>query len=405
MQKGKKLLLLCQYFYPEPISSAILPTQLATNLARNGYSVEVLCGYPYEYYNDDPVPVREIYDGVAIKRVRYINLDKNKKIYRAINMLSFVLNTFASLLVHHDYTTCIVYTNPPILPIIARVMNVVFGKEFIYIVYDIYPDLAVLTGYIRASSSLSRIWDAINRSILNAARSVVVIGSEMIPFLRRKTERKIEDKVLVIPNWYQDDIFGAPSDDGCGFCVSQKDNRFVVVYTGNIGILQDVETIKAAILELPRDNLDFVFTGHGRYHEALKNWCSDNKLENVRVYDFLVGGEYKAILYRADCCLVSLREGVEGLSVPSKTYGYLAAGKPVIAIMSKETDIARDLLAFNAGFVIEQGDAKALREALLYLMQDKGFLVTMGANARDLFNTKYKIEIAIDKYIKLIESL
>jgi glycosyltransferase involved in cell wall biosynthesis len=404
MQK-KKLLILCQYFYPEQISSAVLPTQLATKLARHGYSVEVLCGYPYEYYNNYGLPLKEIYDSVAIKRVKYISLDKNKRAYRAINMVSFVLSILASLLVHHNYDICIVYTNPPLLPIIAKMMNALFGKEFVYVVYDIYPDLAIVTGDISVSSSLSRLWDAVNRSVLEAARRIVVIGSEMIPILRKKTKKDIENKILVIPNWYQDNISSCSSDDGPDFGFSERDCRFVVVYTGNMGILQDIETIKAAILELPRDTLDFVFTGHGRYHEKLKKWSFDNKLENVKVLDFLVGEEYKAILHRADCCLVSLRKGVEGLSVPSKTYGYLAAGKPVIAIMGKETDIARDLISFNAGFVVQQGDTKNLKKTIVHLMQNQGLAVTMGAHAKDLFNTKYKMEVAINKYIKLIDSL
>ena len=122
-------------------------------------------------------------------------------------------------------------------------------------------------------------------------------------------------------------------------------------------------------------------------------------------FDFLTGTDFTDLLKIADCYLVSLEKGVEGLSVPSKTYSYLSMGKPIIAIMNQETDIAKDLRRTRSGFSIEQGEKEALAEYILELDSNKQKVKEMGQNSQQLFVEKYTREICTNQYIEMMKNV
>lgn len=115
----RDILFLCQFFYPEYNSSATLPFDTARYLAQSGYSVGALCGYPREYNIGGEVPVRETKDGVSIRRLHYMQLNRRSKLGRLINYFSFTLSVLLHIFEIKDYQAVIVYSNPPVLPIAA----------------------------------------------------------------------------------------------------------------------------------------------------------------------------------------------------------------------------------------------------------------------------------------------
>src|SRR5690606_1263646 len=110
--------------------------------------------------------------------------------------------------------------------------------------------------------------------------------------------------------------------------------------------------------------IQFIFAGHGNKMETLKETVRKEHLENVVVFDFLHGQDFQDALNISDCFIVSLAEGLTGLAVPSKTYSYMMAGKPVISIIGEESDIAKDLKENNAGYSIQVGHSIKMAEAI-----------------------------------------
>jgi len=138
MKKKKDVLFLCQYFYPEYVSSATLPFDTALSLSREGLSVGALCGYPKEYNLLNKVPLKETYENIEIRRLKYIQLKRSNFIGRIINYFSFTLAVMLHFFELQKYKAIIVYSNPPILPFIAALANKFFGTKVIFVSYDIY---------------------------------------------------------------------------------------------------------------------------------------------------------------------------------------------------------------------------------------------------------------------------
>ncbi len=135
----------------------------------------------------------------------------------------------------------------------------------------------------------------------------------------------------------------------------------------------------------------------------LKDIVAKENLTNVLLLDFLHDDDYQEALMLSDCFMVSLIDGLRGLAVPSRTYSYMAAGKPVIAIMESETDIVRDLVKNQAGYSIDVGDVEKLVSAIQKLKGDPKLKTQMGNNIYLLFKRKYTTEKCTQQYVEMMK--
>lgn len=402
----KDVLILCQYFYPEYVSSAVLPTELAEDLVNRGLTVDVLCGYPYEYYDDAKVPVQETYGGVGIRRVRYSRFDKRRPIARLVNYFSLLLSfalQFGELL---KYRCIIVYSNPPILPLLSYYASRWSKTKFVFVAYDIYPDVALEQGIMKQGGLIDRLMRSINQRVYGQASRVVALGTEMRDYMIRTGIGENPDRIKVIPNWYSGNSLETRDIISAEFRQLRERWPFIVLYSGNMGTCQDMDTILECVSDFRnRDDILFVFTGHGNKHSYVSNFVRDGGFKNAKVYGFLLGEDYYDVLNMADICLVSLAKGNEGLGVPSKTYGYLAAGKPVLAIMADETDISRCLKQYGAGGNVKQGDVSGLRTLIMRYLEDRELLRQSSKNAKLLFSELYERAKCTEQYYHMITEL
>lgn len=402
----KDVLILCQYFYPEYVSSATLPTDLAEDLIKKGLSVDVICGVPKEYYDGEKVRKEETYKGIGIYRVNYTERNNKTKIGRIINFFSFFFSILLKIPKMFGYKTIIVYSNPPILPLIPYIISLLTKTKYVFVAYDIYPDNALLLGAISKGSIIEKIMKLINNRVYGTASKIVVLGNEMKNYLVENKIALKPDNLVVIPNWYNDVKLTNIEMKNQEFIKITEDNPFVVLYSGNMGPMQDMTTILNAALKLKENkNVLFIFCGHGSKSEAIKEFIHVNELSNCKLYGFLKGSDYKEVLSISNLALVSLEKGVEGIGVPSKTYGYFAAGKPVIAIMSDETDIASNLKNYNAGTNIQQGDVNSLVKFILEYQNDEQNNNIRAKNSEKIFNELYRREFCTEKYYEIISEL
>lgn len=401
----KDVLILCQYFYPEYVSSATLPTEMAEDMVESGMNVDVICGYPLEYNKQDQVPKKEQYKGIKINRIKYVQLDKKKTINRLINYFSFLLSIFLRWPKMLRYQCIIVYSNPPLLPILPAVLNKLFRKKFIFVSYDIYPDLALLMNAIQENSMIHKLMNLTNRLVYSRASKVIALGEEMKAYMLKRELTKDQDKIEVIPNWYdRNKVDGAPT----AILQLNRSSNFTVLYSGNMGTCQDMDTILecAKLLNIPEHaHISFVLTGHGNKVDEIKQRIVDEHIGNVKMFGFLLGEDYVNTLSSANCFIVSLERGVEGMSVPSKTYSYLAGGRPLLSIMSLDTDISRVITKYNAGYTFEQGQAQKMADKIIYLSQNVELCSLMGKNARRVFEENYERKICTTKYIQCVNSV
>ena len=401
MKKKKDILFLCQFFYPEYISSATLPYDTVQALKNAGFSVGALCGYPQEYSEGGDIPVKEDVDGVHIHRLKYIQMDRKGFLGRLVNYFSFTFMVLLHLFEIAKYRAVVVYSNPPILPWIASWAKVLFGTKLIFVSYDLYPEVATVTNTLRDGNMICRLMNHINKCVYRRADHVVSLGSEQREYILR--HRQISaDKVTVIPNWYKDEGEPCRNRENNAFR-DAAEGRFVVSYFGNMGTMQDMDTILGAIRALQNENVFFLFAGHGNKMEHLSRIVEEEKIENVKICKFLHGQKFQDALTISDCALVSLEKGATGLCGPSKTYSYMMQGIPLLAIMD-EGDIVRDIES-GAGMWVRNGESDRLAQAIRTLRDDPEKRQNMRKKCREIYLNKYTTEICTEKYVSLFREL
>lgn len=402
MPSKKDIVFLCQFFHPEYISSAQLPYDTARALQKVGFSVDVVCGYPKEYYSGDPVPRQEALDGIHVRRLRYLQPDRGSKLGRLVNYFSFTLSAFLNLPRLRHYRALVVYSNPPILPWVAALAKKLYGCKLVFVSYDLYPELALRTGALKDGSLICRVMDRINRSVFTKADRVVALSSEMKDFIAGNRPTA-SGNIAVIPNWYPDKGENRRDLTGNRFADTLKD-KFVVSYFGNMGTIQDMDTILGAIRCLREDDsVFFLFAGHGNKLQLLQQEITRENLKNAQVLEYLHGKDYQDALDISSAALISLQPGTTGLCVPSKTYSYMMEGIPLIAIM-ENSDIVRDIQK-GAGIQAQNGRPEALAAQIKAMQKDPAAHAQMRRVCRNLYLHNYTPEVCTRKYADLFRDL
>lgn len=401
MKKKKDILFICQFFYPEYISSAQLPFETLQALKKDGFQVGALCGYPHEYSKETNIPTKEVVDGIEIRRLKYIQLDRSGFLGRLVNYFSFTFMVLLNLFRVWRYETVVVYSNPPILPWIASWAKVLFGTKLVFVAYDLYPEVATVTNTLRQGNMICRLMEHINKVVFRRADRVVALSQEMKEFII--AHRPIDgERVVVIPNWYEDKGGERPKREANRF-YPQVGERFVVSYFGNMGTMQDMDTILGAIRQLQEENVYFLFAGHGNKMEKLKKIVAEEGISHIAIYDFLHGQDFQDALNISNCAFVSLEKGATGLCVPSKTYSYMMRGIPLLAIMD-EGDIVRDCEA-GAGIWVRNGESEKLAKAIRELSADPARTEAMGQTCRRIYLENYTTPICTGKYVTMFREL
>jgi len=400
----KDILFLCQYFYPERNSSATLPFDTARYLASCGFAVDALCGYPKEYSDEKDVPLRETKDGISIRRLLYIQLGRWKKIARLVNYFSFTMSVLLRLFLFRNYKCIIVYSNPPVLPIVAVLANMLFGTKIVFVAYDVYPEVAYASGSLRHGSLIDRGMRIVNRMMYKRVDKVVALTDEMKEFLLANRKGITEDRIVVIPNWAHEKITEPTPEAYAAF--GYRPDQFIVSYFGNMGICQEMETL-LDVVEAMKENehVRFLFVGHGSKKSAIEARIREQGLRNAQLIDFLTGESFEQAVAISSCCVVSLEKGLKGMCAPSKYYSYLQGGKPVVAIVEKGSYLEEEINREGIGSVVHIGDVDRLKQELAVLSEAGEAIQTLGQKARCIYCAKYAREKGLSRYFDLLTSI
>lgn len=394
----KDVLFLCQFFYPETVSSATLPFDTAKAMVKYGLTVDAMCGYPKEYTDDRDVPYKETVDGIGIHRLKYLQFKRNGKIGRLINYLSFTISVLLRLFQLKKYKTVVVYSTPPILPIAAILGNILFKTKIVFVSYDVYPEIATASKTLSESSLIVRIMKVINKALFKRAYKVIALTDEMKSFLLQNRKGLREENIVTIANWAHEEL----EKDFCEHAIEKAYNEITIAYLGNMGICQDVKTLVDTIKKCDCDKTyKFIFAGHGSKKEDVYDALCEN--HQVELYGFLKGQDFQNVLKRTTFGVVSLSEGLNGLCAPSKYYSYIKSGIPVIAVVESESYLFKEIVDNNLGFAVSIGDTEELYRQLQLLKEHKEIISNMSANAKKMYFNKYSKEIAMRAYYELLK--
>ncbi len=406
MKKTTKrdVLFLCQFFYPEHNSSATLPYDTAKYLASHGMTVDAMCGYPKEYSDEKNVPKKEEREGVCINRIRYLQLERTGKIGRLINYFSFTLSALARLSRLRKYRCVIVYSNPPVLPLVAVLGKILFKTKIIFVAYDVYPEVAYASGSVRKGSLIDKGMNVINKMLFNRVDKVIALTDEMKEFLLEHRGALSAEQIVTVANWAHEKRTDA--DDAAYERFGFSRNDFVVSYFGNMGICQEMQTlVDAAIKMRDRENIKFFFVGHGCKKDDIESLLKQNYCDNAQMYSFLTGKDFEQAVAVSSCCVVSLERGLRGMCAPSKFYSYLQGGKPVLAIVEEGSYIENEIELNQIGHAIHIGDVDTLVNTIEMLAANRDECARMGERSLKLYNDQYEMTIALDKYTDVVRNV
>jgi glycosyltransferase involved in cell wall biosynthesis len=410
-RRRTEILILCQLFHPELVSTGQTLTELAEQLEASGVDVEVVCGPPTVLGRGERVPRRMEHKGIRIRRVWGTRFSKRSLLGRVTNELTFTSSVLVYLLLHRPRRPILVLTNPPFLAVICGVLRALrAGPPYLHLIFDVYPDTAVRLGLLKETGLVTRIWDRLNLFVYERAAGVVVIGRCMKDVVSEKIRRvghAVNGKLHHIHVWCDDQAIASRASSANGLAERfDVEGRFVVGYFGNMGRFHDIETILGAA-ELLKAHPDVVFLFVGEGHK--KKWAMDcaqrNGLANCRFHTYVKREELGNLLALADVGLVSLSDGQEGLSVPSKTYGLMASGVPVLAVVPEASEIARVVQEEHCGIWIRPGDKEKLASSILQASFRRHELEPMAENGRRAIRGKYSLENACRQYVDLIKSI
>jgi glycosyltransferase involved in cell wall biosynthesis len=400
---SKKFLLISQVFYPDQVSTANLFTGLCSLLVEENIEVEAWSAHP-SYTNFKRQPKRILYKGVNIIYLPSTNFNKSTIAGRSVNILTFMISASLKLLFSKEKTPVWALTNPPFLGILLSHICSLKKRKFIYILLDILPEGLVRLGKVSRLNIFIKLWQHLFVLTLKKSEVIIVIGRDTEQFVVDIC-KECQDRIEYIPHWQDDDLIFPVAFDKNNF-VTEKGLKesFVVQYSGNIGIWNEVRTMGRAVKK-NIENVFFIFVGGGIRKPELLSEFEIKDQKNVLMLPFQDNIDFNNTMAASHVHLVTLKQGLEGMAVPCKIYGILAAGRPVIALVPEHSEIANIVREENCGLVVDPDDLDGLINAIFFLKDNDGIRRQMGQNGRKAFENKYTTRIAAKAYKKILDKV
>ncbi|MDX1616146.1 MAG: glycosyltransferase family 4 protein [Candidatus Promineifilaceae bacterium] len=320
-------------------------------------------------------------------------------------MLLYALGAMVQTLLSPTVDRNLFLTQPPLFYLWGAVLRALRGQPYFVVLMDLHPDLAVRAGLLPESGALTRLLRQLAAWGLRRADGVIVIGRCM---RREVLELGLDpQRVHFIPNWADEETIVPVVHTHNRFRAAQGWNgRFVVLYSGNMGAPHFFDDILEASRRLQACRvLRFVFIGRGRRLKQIARFREIHGLQNVELLPFQPFERLPQSLGAADLHFVSLRPGFEGLVVPSKAYGILAAGRPLLYQGSEEGELAQMIAEEHVGWVVPAGDPQALQEVLLSYLRRPELAAEQGRRARRLAESTYGKQNAIRRYTTVLSDI
>jgi glycosyltransferase involved in cell wall biosynthesis len=405
-QSSLRVWIVSELYYPEETSTGYLLTRIAEHLAQTR-RVSVLCSQPTYRARGIRAPERENRNGVDIERTAGTTCDKNSLAGRVVNMLTISASLFARALQRFKRgDIVIVVTNPPLLPFLTAAAARIRGADTIVLVHDVYPEVLIATGLTVHGSLLARTIGFLTRVLYRSVARIVVIGRDMKEIVRRKLPPG-DSRVTLITNW-ADLSAVLPRERGANAILRRENllSNLVLQYAGNMGRSHDIEVILDATRsdEFPAE-IVFLFLGDGAKRPLVEREQSHGKNGHLRLLGAFPREQQSEFLNACDAAIITFVTGMAGISVPSRMYNVLAAGKPILAVADEGSELALVVREHDVGWVVRPGDGPGFMAALDKIARNRHLLSGMGMRARAVAEQHYAADSVLAGYDRLIDDV
>jgi colanic acid biosynthesis glycosyl transferase WcaI len=381
-----RVLLLTQYFKPETVGAAIWIHELALDLAARGHEVMVLTAFPNypagvvfkeyrgRFWQDETI------DGVEVSRTWIYSTNSKSFWKRAFQFGSFCLGSLA-LGLFRRFRPDVIYAILPPLPlgVSAVLLGAAKRARVVLNIQDIYPRAAVALGVLKNKRAI-HFFEAMERWIYHRADRIVVISDGFHEDLLAKGVPA--GRLFVVKNWADPSFIRPGGKDNSFRHVLNPNGRFLVIYSGGLTHNSQLEPLLLAAVELQSDPFLFVIVGDGVRKEKLQHFVAERRLQNVVFKPFQPLDRYPEVLLSADLTLVTLSPNAGSVSVPSKIFKQMAAGRPILAITPDSSELERLVRDARCGITVAPGDISTLVQNLRWARNHPEELDEMGRNAR-----------------------
>ena len=394
-----RLLVLNQYYWPGVEATAQLLTELCEALAGE-YEIRVLTGM---LHGHELQPHRAVRNGVEIVRVRSTAFERSRLGLRSLNYVSYLGSALAAALggPRPDLVLCM--TDPPMIGDVGLAVAKRFRVPLLVISEDVFPEIATKLRRLE-SPVLVGVLRQLVRLYLRRADRVVAIGETM----RRRLEEKgaPHDRLRVIPNWIDTRAI-APHPQENEWKREQKlAGKFVVMHSGNIGHAQDLDVlVRATTFLRDLDDLAVVIVGFGARHAEILALAARLEADRIRFLPYQPRPVLPLSLSAANIHFVGLARGLSGYVVPSRLYGILAAGRPVIVSADAESETAQVVSEVGCGVVLPPGRPELVAHAIRDAHDGRLDLEEMGNRGRAYVTAEADREVAVRRYRDVLGEL
>ncbi len=404
IKKKEKLWVVSELYYPEETSTGYYLTKIAEGLVQD-FEVGVICGQPNYSAKKITAPAFEKHKKVDIYRVFGTRFDKNKIPLRLLNMFTLSFSVFFKCLFKFKKNeTVLVVTTPPLLPFITGICAKIKRAKHIPLIHDNYPEILIAVNKTKKDSLFSKLLNYFNRKLYRNAHRIIVVGRDMKELVAEKMSHSERGKICVIQNWAElETVSPAPRETNQLLKQLGLKDELVLLYAGNMGYPNDIESfLLVAEKLLGEDLFHFIFLGAGVKLKYLQNTVEKKKLKNVTILEPRPRSEQNMFLNACDVGIVSLTEKMRGVSMPSRTYNIMGAGKPILALCEPDSEIELVIKENKNGWAVIPDNPELLKKTIEAIATQKYNLAEMGRRSRKAAVETYSLEAAIEKYKKVL---
>ncbi|MBA3311886.1 MAG: glycosyltransferase family 4 protein [Planctomycetota bacterium] len=388
-RRRPRVLFLNRSYWPDGEATGQLLTELSEDLADR-FDVTVVAGLPNTNPSNEPYRTfrSEVRRGVRILRVPHTRLPKGWLPGRAINFITFLASATIRSTFCRRQDVIVVETDPFLLSLIGVMLRWRHRANLVVYLQDIHPDIGVAIGRLKESCLTRTLRRSLN-AVYRRAERVVVLSRDMRNTL--VAAGVPEHAVVCIPNWI-DTKRVRPSKGRNRFRTEAgiDDDAFVVMYSGNLGITQQLDRLlDAAEMLRSRSDVSMVFIGGGSAEAGLREEANRRGLTNVRFFPYQPKEALGDSLSAADLHAITVHPAALAFLMPSKLYGILAAARAVLAAAPSDSELAEIVRTHRLGYVVPPGDARAMAAAIGKAVEDRAETTAMGIRGRQLAEETY----------------
>jgi glycosyltransferase involved in cell wall biosynthesis len=396
-----------QHYAPDVASTGQHLTDLAEHLAARGFRVSVLTARAKYLAGALDAPAEEVQNGVSVRRVRTTGFGRGRHLGRIADYAGFYAQVLRHLLTGPGYDLVVCLTTPPLLSFACALARRVRGQRYAIWSMDLHPDAEEAVGMLTPGSPASRALHFLNDVGYKTADLVVDLG----PYMKERLVEKgvAPDRLRTIPVWSKkDEIRPLDRADNALAAELGLADRFVVMYSGNAGIVHRFDEVLEAMRRLrDRDDIYFLFVGGGPRRAEIEAAIEADGIQNARYLDYFPRERLTESLSVGSAHLLTLRDEAAGVAVPGKLYGIMAAARPTIVVGPGRSEPAETVRNEGAGLVVDtqrepHAAADRLDAAIRQLADDPDACAAMGARARAAFLARYEQAVACDAWAEAL---